>query len=124
MNHHQYQSILCYQLTIPLLAESSLCPSYNNPKMDKWGNHAVHYSHEIGVKFQHNLVRDMLMDICCKSGISVGKEALMGFYSEVGKELRLDSLLLFNWLHGKDACLDVTGGSPFAGTGVSHLGLL
>ena len=86
------------------------------PEMDKWGDHAVHCSHEIGVKFWHNLVRDMLIDICCKSRISVRKEALMGFYSEAGKELRLEGLLLFNWLHGKDACLDVIGGSPFAGT--------
>ncbi|CAO2841665.1 unnamed protein product [Amaranthus hypochondriacus] len=28
-------------------------------------------------------------------------------------------ILLFNWLHGKNACVDVTGGSPFVGTGVS-----
>ena len=43
----------------------------------------------------------------------------MGFSSEVGKDLRLADLLLFNWLQGKDACVDVTRGSPFADTGVS-----
>ncbi|GKE22965.1 hypothetical protein Tco_1434477 [Tanacetum coccineum] len=34
-----------------------------------------------------------------------------------GKNLRPADLLLFNWLQGKDACLDVTGISPFAGMG-------
>ncbi|GKB22618.1 hypothetical protein Tco_0862019 [Tanacetum coccineum] len=41
----------------------------------------------------------------------------MGFRSGDGKDLRLADLLLFNWLQGKDACLDVTGISPFAGMG-------
>ena len=84
--------------------------------MDKWGDHTVHCSYEIGVKYRHNLVRDMLVDICCKAGISVRKEAQMGFYLEAGKELRSAILHMFNWLHGKDACVDVTRGSPFTVT--------
>ena len=87
--------------------------------MDKWGDHAVHCSNEIGVKCRHNLVRDMLVNICCKAGISIRKETLVGFSSKAGKDLRPADLLLFNWIHGKDACVDVTGGSPFASTGVS-----
>ncbi|GJY31069.1 putative reverse transcriptase domain-containing protein [Tanacetum coccineum] len=43
----------------------------------------------------------------------------MGFLSEDGKDLRPADLLLFNWLQGKDACLDVTCISPFAGMGAS-----
>ena len=35
------------------------------------GDHAVHCSSEVAVKFQHNLVWDMLVDICCKVGIKV-----------------------------------------------------
>ena len=71
------------------------------------------------MKIRHNLVWDMLVDICCKAGISVCKEALLGFSLEAGKGLRPADLLLFNSLHGKDACMDVTKGSPFVGTGVS-----
>ncbi|PWA86787.1 hypothetical protein CTI12_AA137770 [Artemisia annua] len=66
--------------------------------MDKWGDHAVYCSSEVGVKFRHNLVRDILVDICSKVGIMVRKEAPMGFLSEDGKELRPADLLLFNWL--------------------------
>ena len=64
-------------------------------------------------------MRDILVDICSKVGIMVRKEASMGFLSEDGKELRPADLLLFNWLQGKDACLDVTGISPFAGGGTT-----
>ena len=86
------------------------------------GDHVVHCSSDIDVKFRHNLVRDMLVDIYCKVGISVRKKASMGFYPETGKNLRPTGILLFNWLHGKDACVDVTGGSPFVGAGVSSWG--
>ena len=61
----------------------------------------------------------MLVHICCKAGNSVRKEALLGFYSEARKDLKPVDILLFNWLHGKDACMDVIEGSPFAGTGVT-----
>ena len=43
----------------------------------------------------------------------------MRFSSEVGKDLKPADILLFNWLHGKDTCVDVIGASPFASTGVS-----
>ena len=36
MNSRQFQYVLCYRLTIPLLAEDSLCPSCNTAKMDIW----------------------------------------------------------------------------------------
>ncbi|GKC71047.1 hypothetical protein Tco_1116930, partial [Tanacetum coccineum] len=74
-------------LTIPMFSEGSVCPSCNVHRMDKWGDHAVYCSSEVGVKD--------------------------------GKDLRPADLLLFNWLQGKDACLDVTGISPFAGMGAN-----
>jgi hypothetical protein len=51
----------------------------------------------VGVKFRHNLVHDILVDICSKAGIMVRKEALLGFLSEEGRELRPADVLLFNW---------------------------
>ncbi|PWA93264.1 exostosin-like protein [Artemisia annua] len=53
--------------------------------MDQWRDHAVHCASEVGVKFRHNLVRDILVDICSKEGIMVRKEAPMGFLSEEGR---------------------------------------
>ena len=92
-NHCQFRAVLCYRLTIPLFAKGSLCLSCNTPRMDKWRDHAVHCSSEIGVKFRHNLVRDMLVDICCKAGISIRKEASVGFFSKAEKDLRPADLL-------------------------------
>ncbi|GJZ93340.1 hypothetical protein Tco_0665405 [Tanacetum coccineum] len=112
------------KLSVPMFSEGSLCPSCNAHRMDQWGDHAVHCSSEVGVKFRHNLVCDILVDICSKVGIMVRKEAPMGFLSDDGKDLRPADLLLFNWLQGKDACLDVTCISPFAGMGGLCLWLL
>ena len=55
----------------------------------------------------------MLVEICCKAGISIRKEAPVGFSPEAGKDLRPADLLLINWLHGKDAYVDVTEGLLF-----------
>ena len=59
------------------------------------------------------------MNICCKAGVLVRKEAPLGFLSKAEKDLRPADLNLFNWLHVKDAYVDVTGYSPFAGIGFS-----
>ncbi|KAL8132720.1 hypothetical protein AgCh_008265 [Apium graveolens] len=119
MNQRQFRAVLCYRFAIPLFTEGTLCPSYNVHRMDQWGDHAVHCSSDVGVKFRHNLVRDILVDICSKVSVPVFKEAPLGFLSDAGQELRPSDLLLFNWSQGKDACLDVTDISPFAGGGVS-----
>ncbi|GJX46519.1 coatomer, epsilon subunit, partial [Tanacetum coccineum] len=95
MNHRQFRSILCYRLAVPMFSEGSLCPSCNTHRMDQWGDHAAHCSSEVGVKFRHNLVRDILVDICSMVGIMVRKEAPMGFFSEDGKDLRPANLLLW-----------------------------
>ncbi|GKA82699.1 hypothetical protein Tco_0789447, partial [Tanacetum coccineum] len=73
MNHRQFRFVLCYRLAVPMFSEGSLCPSCNTHRMDQWGDHAVYYSSEVGVKFRHNLVRDILVDICSKVGIIVRK---------------------------------------------------
>ncbi|GKB08526.1 hypothetical protein Tco_0836838 [Tanacetum coccineum] len=119
MNHRQFRSVLCYRLAIPMFSEGSMCLSCNVHRMDQWGDHAVHCSSEVGVKFRHNLVHDILVDICSKVGIMVRKEAPIGFLSEDGRDLPPADLLLFNWIQGKDVCLDVTCISPFTGTGVN-----
>ena len=90
--------LVCYRLAIPLFAEGSICQAATISKWIKGGDCAVHCASKIGVKFRHNLVRDMLVDICCKAGILVRKEAPLGFYLEPGKDLRPADFLLFNWL--------------------------
>ncbi|GKB07222.1 hypothetical protein Tco_0835506 [Tanacetum coccineum] len=78
---------LVSKVAVPMFSEGSLCPSCNTHPIDQWRDHAVHCSSKVGVKFRHNLVRDILVDICSKVGIMVRKEAPMGFLSEDGKDL-------------------------------------
>ncbi|GKB04678.1 hypothetical protein Tco_0832873 [Tanacetum coccineum] len=87
---------LASKLDIPMFSKGSLCPSCNTHQMDQWGDHAVHCSSEVGVRFRHNLVHDILVDICSKVGIMVRKEAPVGFLSGDGKDLQPADLLLFN----------------------------
>nr|GEV55898.1 beta-myrcene synthase [Tanacetum cinerariifolium] len=119
MNHRQFRFVLCYRLAVPMFSEGNLCPGCNVHQMDQWGDHVVHCSSEVGVKFRHNPVSDILVDICSEVGIMVRKETPMGFLSDDGNDLRPVDFLLFNWLQGKDACLDVTCISPFAGIGAT-----
>nr|GEV20475.1 CAAX amino terminal protease [Tanacetum cinerariifolium] len=60
-----------------------------------------------------------LLTYVSKSGSWCVKSLPMGFLSRDGKDLRPADLLLFNWLQGKDACVDVTDISPFAGMGAN-----
>ncbi|GJS91249.1 hypothetical protein Tco_0773885 [Tanacetum coccineum] len=83
-------------LAVPMFSEGSLCLSCNLHQMEQWGDHVVHCSSEVGVKFRHNLVRDILVEICSKVGIMGCKEAPMDFFSADGKDLRPTDLLLFN----------------------------
>ncbi|GJU61066.1 hypothetical protein Tco_1238832 [Tanacetum coccineum] len=45
---------------------------------DFYGDHAVSCAGIIGIKHRHNAVRDTLVDICFRSGISAGKEVDIG----------------------------------------------
>nr|GEZ94088.1 hypothetical protein [Tanacetum cinerariifolium] len=76
---------LISKLAVPMFSEGSLSPSCNVHRMDQCGDHVVHCSGEVGVKFRHNLVRDILVDICSKVGTMVRKEAPMGFLSDDGE---------------------------------------
>ncbi|GJY24976.1 hypothetical protein Tco_0399702 [Tanacetum coccineum] len=58
------------------------------------GNMQVHCKELPSFKYRHDMVRDVLFDICRRAGISAKKEAPVG---------------------GKHACVDLTGVSPLVG---------
>nr|GEV26714.1 hypothetical protein [Tanacetum cinerariifolium] len=64
-------------------------------------HHGVSCAGIIGIKHRHNVVRDTLVDICYRSGISAGKEVDIG----------LDGGRL-------DVCVDLTGSSHLTQTGM------
>ncbi|GJX43326.1 hypothetical protein Tco_0260002 [Tanacetum coccineum] len=71
--------MLCYRLGVPLFSVSKPCSACSKVfTRDIYGDHAVSCAGIIGIKHRHNVVRDTLVDICFRSGISAGKEVDIG----------------------------------------------
>ncbi|XP_021763791.1 uncharacterized protein LOC110728456 [Chenopodium quinoa] len=63
----------------------------------KW-DHAVSCAGMVGIKRQHNVVRDTLVDICFRSGISARKEVNVGLSGGNDGALRPADVLLYSWI--------------------------
>ena len=86
---------------------------------DVFGDHAVSCAGMVGVKHQHNIVRDTLLDICYRSGISARKEVDVRLTGGDDGALRPADVLLYSWDRGLDVCIDLTGSSPLTQSGLS-----
>ena len=113
MNDRTYRCVLGYRLGIPLFRVTRPCSACSRVfEGDIFGDHAVFCAGIIGIKHRHNLVRDTLLDICFRSGISAGREVDIGLVDGHDKPLRPADLLLYSWDKGLDVCVDLTGSSP------------
>ncbi|GJU54265.1 hypothetical protein Tco_1227979 [Tanacetum coccineum] len=120
MNGKTYRCVLCYRLGVPLFSVSKPCPACSKVSTgDVYGDHAVSCAGVIGIKHRHNAVRDTLVDICFRSGISAGKEVDIGLGGGCDKALRPADMLLYSWEGGLDVCVDLTGSSPLTQTGMA-----
>nr|GEX31074.1 hypothetical protein [Tanacetum cinerariifolium] len=87
-------------------------------KGDIYGDHAVSCAGIVGIKHQHNVVRDTLVDICHRSEISSGKEVDIGLKGGRDKSLRPADVFLYSLDCGRALCVDLTGSSPITQTGM------
>ena len=120
MSPVEYQTILRYRLMIPIFSIEKICPVCRKACLDTFGEHAVHCRELPGFKYRHDVVRDVLFDACRRAGISVKKEAPVNFLTDPqdGRStLRPADILVFGWIGGKHACVDLTGVSPLVGLG-------
>ncbi|GJW27365.1 retrovirus-related pol polyprotein from transposon TNT 1-94 [Tanacetum coccineum] len=109
MNGRTYQCVLCYRLGVLLFSVSKSCSACSRVFMrDIYGDYAVSCAGIVGIKHRHNVVRDTLVDICYRSGISSGKEVNIGLSGEHDKSLRPADVLLYSWDVGRDVCVDLT----------------
>ncbi|GJW46509.1 hypothetical protein Tco_0078155 [Tanacetum coccineum] len=114
----KYRTILKYRLMIPLFPVDAICPVCRKACLDSFGEHAVHCKELPGFKYRHDMVRDVLFDICRRAKISVNKEAPLNFLtnpSDGRSTLRPADVLVFGWVRGKHACVDLTRVSPLMG---------
>ncbi|GJU30259.1 hypothetical protein Tco_1173848 [Tanacetum coccineum] len=103
MNGKTYRSVLCYRLGVPLFSVSKPCSACSRVFIeDIYGDHAISCAGIIGIKHRHNMVRDTLVDICFRSGISAGKEVDIGLDGGHDKKLRPADMLLYSWDGGLD----------------------
>jgi hypothetical protein len=103
---------------ILLFPVDEVCPVCRKVCLDRFGEHAVHYREIPSFKYKHDFVRDVLFDDFKRARVSVKKEALVNFLSDPLKgrsTLRLADILLYEWVGGKHACVDLTGVSPLVG---------
>ncbi|GJS32028.1 hypothetical protein Tco_0530410 [Tanacetum coccineum] len=120
MNGKTYHCVLCYRLSVLLFSVSKPCSTCSKVFTgDVYGDHAVSCAGVIGIKYRHNAVRDTLVDIYFRSGISDGKEVDIGLGGGRGKALRPADMLLYSWEGGLDVCVDLTGSSPLTQTGMA-----
>ncbi|KAJ0770727.1 putative reverse transcriptase domain, exostosin [Helianthus annuus] len=122
MSPVEYRTILKYRLMIPLFPVDEVCPVCHKACLDSFGEHAVHCKELPRFKYRHDLVRDVLFDIFRCADISAKKEAPVNFLTdplEGRSTLRPADILVFGWVGGKHACVDLTGVSPLVGLGSS-----
>nr|GEV71181.1 putative exostosin-like protein [Tanacetum cinerariifolium] len=94
---------MCYRLGVPLFTASNPCSACSRVFAgDIYGDHAVSCAGIIGIKHRHNVVRDTLVDICFRAGISAGKEVDIGLDGGNDKKLRPTNMLLYSWDRGLD----------------------
>ncbi|GJW75766.1 hypothetical protein Tco_0135136 [Tanacetum coccineum] len=113
MSQVEYRTILKYRLMIPLFLVDVICPVCRKACLDSFGEHAVHCKELLGFKYRHDMVRDVLFDICRRA--SAKKEAPANFLTDLfdGRStFRPADVLVFGWVGGKHACMDLTRVSP------------
>ncbi|GJT64359.1 hypothetical protein Tco_1015839, partial [Tanacetum coccineum] len=118
MSPVEYRIILKYRLMIQLFSVYAICPVCRKACLDSFWEHAVHCKELPRFKYRHDMVRDVLFDICKRVGISAKKEAHVNFLTDPSDErstLRPADVLIFGWVEGKHACVDLTGVSPLVG---------
>nr|GEX03266.1 putative reverse transcriptase domain-containing protein [Tanacetum cinerariifolium] len=103
---------------ISLFRVDAICPVCRKACLDSFGEHAVHCKELPKFKYRYDMVRDVLFDICRRAGISAKKEAPVNFLtnpSDGRSTLRPTDVLVFGWVGGKHACVNLTRGSPLVG---------
>jgi hypothetical protein len=117
----EYRTILRYRLMIPLFPIDEVCPVCRKACLDTFGEHVVHCKELPDFKYMHDFVRDVLFDIFTRLRVSVKKEAPMNFMTDPldrRSTLMPAVVMVYGWVGGKHACVDLTGVSPLVGLGV------
>nr|GEU51982.1 putative reverse transcriptase domain-containing protein [Tanacetum cinerariifolium] len=118
MSPLEYRTILKYRLIIPLFPVDAICHVCRKACLDSFKEHAVHYKELPRFKHRHDMVKDVLFDICRHVGISSKNKAPVNFLtnpSDRRSTLKPADVLVFRWVGEKHTCVDLTRFSPLVG---------
>nr|GEX89906.1 ALA-interacting subunit 5 [Tanacetum cinerariifolium] len=79
MSPVEYRTILKYRLMTSLFSVDKICLVCRKACLDSFEEHAVHCKDLSSFKYRHDIVRDVLYDICRRAVISAKKEAHVNF---------------------------------------------
>ncbi|KAK2365696.1 hypothetical protein QL285_079166 [Trifolium repens] len=116
----EYRTILKYHVMIPSFPKDGVCHVCRKACLDTFGEHVAYCRELSGFKYRHDLVREVLFDIFRRAGISVKKEVPVNFLTDPQEDrstLRPTDVMVYGWVGGKHACVDLTGVSPPCGSG-------
>nr|GEY04309.1 hypothetical protein [Tanacetum cinerariifolium] len=82
MSPVEYRTILKYRLMIPLFSVDAICSFCRKACLDSFEKHAIHCKELPGFKYRHDMVRDVIFDICRRAGIFAKKEAPVNFLTD------------------------------------------
>nr|GFC92797.1 putative reverse transcriptase domain-containing protein [Tanacetum cinerariifolium] len=114
----EYRTILKYCLIILLFSVDAICLVCRKACLDSFGEHAVYCKELPRFKYRHDMVRDVLFDICRRAWLSAKKESPVNFLTDPSdgrSTLRPTDILIFGWVGGKHACVVLTRVSPLVG---------
>ncbi|MCI17494.1 auxilin-like protein [Trifolium medium] len=96
---------------IPLFPKDDVCSVCRKACLDACREHATHYRELPDFKYRYDLVRDVFLDIFRRAKILVKKDAPVNFLTnpkEGRSTLRPANVLMYGWVEGKYACVDLT----------------
>jgi len=115
MSLAEYHTILIHHLMIPLFLIDEVCPVYLKTCQDTFGKHAIHCKELLSCKYIHDFVGDAFYDVFRQAGASMKNEGPVNFFSNLldGRStLRPTNVMVYEWVGGKHACVDLTGVLP------------
>ncbi|KAL5704885.1 hypothetical protein ACHQM5_023249 [Ranunculus cassubicifolius] len=120
MSHIEYCTILRYWLMILIFPADEMYPVCHKACLDEFSEHAVHCKNYPGFKYRHDHVRDTVFDMLWRAGVPAKKEAPVNFLTnpQEGRSMPIPAdVLVYRWIGGRHACVDLTGISPLVGLG-------
>jgi len=83
-----------------------------------FGEHIVHCKELSSIKYIHDFIRDIFFDIFKRVGVSMKKKAHVTFLTnslDRRSTLKHTDVMLYIWVEGKHACVDLTEGFTTCG---------